>query len=321
MLLGTTKTRTPSPDPTLDRPFPGQRSRSRPRPRPREPLKQQPNQRAQDPGTDLLAAAAILNPDVHDTVHDTVADGMEMIAKQQAMDHLDRQLSGAPRERARGRGVSDTRGRPGPNWGGSEQPSAPRRSNSRGSPADPLDTIARVRNMKAQADLVQDHVDTAHDIHQDRTDYMYGSRDPYDRQYGRPYDSRYDSSYDRYYRRNHNSGERFPSNQNFESSRRYGQYDPYPSYPPHYRGGGDRHDGHYYHREEDGYHGYNGYQPGIKLDINTGLPCSNMSDPGCRAQGYREIQIETPHGELDMEPGEMDLEGAAAADLLRMLGE
>ena len=244
---------------------------------------------------------------------------MEMIAKQQAIDHIDRQLSGATRDRARGRGVSDTRGRPGPNWEGSEQPSAPRRSSSRGGTyTDPLDTLARVHNMKAKADLVQDHVDTVHDIHQDRTDYMYGSRDPYDPQYGRPYDSRYDSSYDRYHRGNPNRQERFPSNQNFESRGR--QYDPYPQQPPYYRGGGDRHDGHYNHNE-DGYHGYEGYRRGYSVDFNTGLPCSNMSDPRCRAQSFGEIQIETPHGEMDMEPGELDLEGPVAEDLLKMLGK
>lgn len=319
-----------TPDPTLDKPSQGHRSK--PRPRPREPPNHQSGVR--DTGSDLLATAAILNTDVHDTVQDTVSDGMEIIAKQQAIDHLDRQLSGTTRD-THGRGRLDTREHGGPNWGGTGQPSAPRRSSSRsGSHGDPLDTLARVHTMKTQADLVQDHVDTVHDIHQDRTDYMYGSRDydpRYDPRYGQPYNSHYDSRYDRYYRGNPNSGSRFPSNHNFESpsnhnfeSRR--PYDSYPPYPPYYRGAGDRHDGHpQYHRANEdgyqGYNGYNGYQPGFKLDINSGMPCSNMSDPRCRAQGYQEIQIETPHGEMDMEPGELDLEGPVAADLLRMLGK
>ena len=311
--LGITKERAPSPGPAKDKAPQGQqpRQRSRPRPMTREPLYRQPSPRAQDPGADLLAAAA-LNPDVHDTM----VDGLEMVAKQQAIDHLDRQLSGATRGGARDRGQSDPRGRPGPNWGGNEQPSAPRRSTGRG--VDPLDTLARVHTMKAKADLVQDHVDTVHDLHQDRTDYMYGSRDPYDPQYGRPYDPRYDSSYDRYYRGNPSRQERFPSNQNFEPPRH--QYNPYPQHPQYYRGGGDQHDG-YHHYPEDGYRGYDGYRRGYSLDINTGLPCRNMSDPRCRTQGLGEIQIETPHGEMDMEPGELDLEGAAAEDLLKMLGK
>ena len=295
----------------MERPSQGQRSRLQPRQRPQEP-----NQQAGGSGGDILAAAAILNSDVHDTV----VDGMEMVAKQQAMDQLGRQLSGSrsrqgvERQRIPGGSRTDTRGRAGPQWGGTEQSSAPRRRGGRrGSQPDPLDTLAQVHNMKTQADLVQDHVDTVHDIHQDQTDYMYGRRD---------YDPRYSHGYDRYHYRDHNNrGGRFPQDQNFETGQRgtgYRGYDSYPPYQPYYRDRGDRH---YDRGEENYYHGYEGYQPRYKLDINTGLPCNNMSDPRCQGQGYGEVQIETPHGEVDMEPGELDLEGPAAADLLRMLGK
>ena len=275
-----------------------------------------------------------------------MVDGMEMIAKQRAIEQLDRQLSGSNRDQGgpnrplADRGRTDIRGRTPPDWGGDQQASAPRRNGrpSHGH-ADPLDTLARVHAVKNHADMVQDHVDTVQDVHQDQYDYMTGGRD-YDPHYQYRYDrynSRYDHGYDRYnprnpprdhnnrnlprdhnYRnpprdRNYRNG-RFPSDQNFGARQ---QYDPYPQYPPYNVHGGDRH---YYRGDEDRGYGYDGYQPGLKIDINTGLPCSNLSDPQCQMRMNREIQIETPHGELDMEPGEMDLEGAAAADLLKMLG-
>ena len=58
------------------------------------------------------------------------------------------------------------------------------------------------------------------------------------------------------------------------------------------------------------------------LSITGFPPCTNMSDPMCkqRMMAQQEIQIETPYGEMDMEPGEMDLEGAAASQLLKTLG-
>ena len=281
---------------------------------------------------------------------------MEMIAQQKAIERLDQQLSGSRRNPPRqdrpppGRDSSNMGGKTRPDWGGGQQSSAPRR-NSRPSSThtDHLDTIARVHAAKTQADLVQDHVDTVQDVHQDHQDYLTGGQgyDPrYDYRYGR-YPPSYDNNgYNRYpppvdQSRNNRNGRfptdqtfdsqqqnnrngRFPTDQTFDSQQEHSQYPAYkqqpgyrqyPSYNVHRDGG------HYQkEEEEEGGYGFEYGQSGMQIDIHTGLPCSNMSDPSCQMRSYGEIQIETPHGEMDIEPGEMDLEGPAAADLLRMLG-
>ena len=261
---------------------------------------------------------------------------MEMIAQQKAIERLDQQLSGSRRNPPRQdrppprRDSSNMGGKTRPDWGGGQQSSAPRR-NSRPSSThtDHLDTIARVHAAKTQADLVQDHVDTVQDVHQDHQDYLTGGQgyDPrYDYRYGRYPPSYQNNGYNRYPppRDTNNRNGRFPTDQTFDSQQQHSQYPAYNQQAayrqyPQYNVHGDG--GHYQkEEEEEGGYGFEYGQSGMQIDIHTGLPCSNMSDPSCQMRSFGEVQIETPQGEMDIEPGEMDLEGPAAADLLRMLG-